>query len=90
MTLFQKRTERVDWAQLTLAEHIVMLAMTVEPQRDVDWLIQRALCFHGLGEITPRGMKLTHLGRRVIAERHGLPVVVGRDPAGQDLASGAV
>lgn len=90
MALIQKKAERVSWAQLTLAEHIVMLAMTVEPQRGVDWLIRRALCFHGLGEITPRGMKLTHFGRRVIAERHGLPVVVGCDPAGHDIISGAV
>ena len=72
--------ERIGWAHLTLAEHIVLLAMTVAPQRDVEWLVQRALCFHGLGEITPRGLALTFLGRQVIAERHGLPVVVGRDP----------
>lgn len=89
LALFQKKTERIAWAQLTLAEHIVLLAMTVEPQRDVDWLIQRALCFHELGAITPQGLKLTQRGRRVIAERHGLPVVVGREPKGQG-ASGAV
>lgn len=79
VALLQNR-ERIAWAHLTLAEHIVLMAMTVAPQRDVEWLVQRALCFHGLGEITPRGLKLTFLGRRVIAERHGLPVVVGRDP----------
>lgn len=89
MAFFQK-AERIGWAQLTLPEHIVMMSMTVEPQRQVEWLIQRALCFHGLAEITPQGLRLTHLGRRTIAERHGLPVVVGRDPAQQALASSAV
>ena len=79
MAIFGKRAERIGWWQLTLPEHIVMLAMTVEPQAEVEWLVQRALCFHGLAEITPQGLKLTHLGRRTIAERHGLPVVVGRD-----------
>lgn len=87
MALFQK-AGRITWDQMTLPEHIVMMAMTVEPQRDVEWLIQRALCFHGLAEITTKGLKLTHLGRRFIAERHGLPVVVGRDPAQEQLASG--
>jgi hypothetical protein len=73
--------DRISWAQLNLAEHVALLAMIVSPQKDVDWLVQRALCFHGLGEITPRGLALTFCGRRIIAERHGLPVVVGRDPA---------
>ncbi len=86
MALLQK-PDRIRWAQLTLAEHVVMRAMTLEPQQDVDWLILRALCFHGLAVITPSGLKLTHLGRRVIAERHGLPVVVGRDPTRPGLAS---
>jgi hypothetical protein len=87
VSFFQK-AEPIGWAQLTLGEHIVLMAMTVEPQREVEWLIQRALCFHGLGEITPHGIRLTYLGRKVIAERHGLPVVVGRDPKRADLASG--
>lgn len=90
MAFFHKKPDRIGWWQLTLPEHIVMLSMTVEPQREVEWLVQRALCFHGIGEITPHGLKLTHFGRRIIAERHGLPVVVGRDPAQQGLASGAV
>ncbi|WP_152565721.1 hypothetical protein [Devosia riboflavina] len=89
MALFQK-ADRVGWAQLTLPEHIVLLAMTVEPQKQVEWLIQRALCFHGLAAITPNGLKLTHMGRLVIAERHGLPVVVGRDPARPAPASDTV
>lgn len=79
MALFQK-AERIRWAQMTLPEHIVMLAMTAELQKNVEWEILRGLCFHGLAVITPKGLKLTHLGRRTIAERHGLPVVVGRDP----------
>lgn len=89
MALFSK-SDRITWSQLTLSEHIIMMAMTVEPQKRVEWLVQRALCFHGIGEITPQGLRLTHFGRRIIAERHGLPVVVGRDPAQQQLASGAV
>lgn len=89
MALLQK-PERIRWEQLTLAEHVVMRAMTVEIQRDVDWLVLRALCFHGLAVVTPVGLKLTHLGRRVIAERHGLPVVVGRDPNRSGLASDVV
>ncbi|WP_449393506.1 hypothetical protein [Devosia riboflavina] len=89
MAFFQK-AEQIGWEQLTLPEHIVMMSMTVEPQRQVEWLIQRALCFHGLAEITPRGLRLTYLGRRTIAERHGLPVVVGVDPAQQELASSAI
>ena len=79
MALFQK-AEPIRWTQLTMPEHIVMLAMTADVQKDVEWPILRGLCFHGLAVITPKGLKLTHLGRRVIAERHGLPVVVGRDP----------
>ncbi|CAN7587522.1 hypothetical protein [Devosia sp. LjRoot3] len=79
MALFQK-AEPIRWTQLTMPEHIVMLAMTADVQKDVEWSILRGLCFHGLAVITPKGLKLTHLGRRVIAERHGLPVVVGRDP----------
>lgn len=90
MGFFQKKPERIGWWQLTLPEHIVMLSMTVEPQKQVEWLIQRALCFHGLAEITPRGLRLTHAGRRTIAARHGLPVVVGRDPTQEDLASSAI
>lgn len=89
VALFRK-TDRIGWAQLTLAEHIIMMAMTVEPQKRVEWLVQRALCFHGLTEITPQGLKLTHLGRRIIAERHGLPVVVGREPEKAVQASSAV
>jgi hypothetical protein len=79
VALFQK-AEPIRWTQLTMPEHIVMLAMTADVQKDVEWSILRGLCFHGLAVITPKGLKLTHLGRRVIAERHGLPVVVGRDP----------
>lgn len=79
MTLFQK-AERIRWEQLTLPEHVVMLAMTADVQKEVEWEILRGLCFHGLAVITPKGLKLTHVGRRTIAERHGLPVVVGRDP----------
>lgn len=79
MTLFQK-AERIRWAQLTLPEHVVMLAMTADVQKEVEWEILRGLCYHGLAVITPKGLKLTHIGRRTIAERHGLPVVVGRDP----------
>lgn len=79
MALFQK-AEPIRWTQMTMPEHIVMLAMTADVQKDVEWSILRGLCFHGLAVITPKGLKLTHLGRRVIAERHGLPVVVGRDP----------
>lgn len=79
MALFQK-AERIQWAQMTLSEHIVMLAMTAELQKDVEWEILRGLCYHGLAVITPKGLKLTHVGRQTIAERHGLPVVVGRDP----------
>ncbi|MCR6635955.1 hypothetical protein [Devosia sp.] len=79
MALFQK-AEPIRWTQLTMPEHIVMLAMTADVQKDVEWSILRGLCFHGLAVITPKGLKLTHLGRRVIAQRHGLPVVVGRDP----------
>ena len=90
MAFFQKKAERISWSQLTLSEHIIMMAMTVEPQKRVEWLVQRALCFHGLTEITPQGLKLTHFGRRIIAERHGLPVVVGRDPAEERQASNAV
>ena len=59
-----------------------MLAMTGGPQRHVEWLVQRTLCYHRLAEITVSGLKLTWLGRQVMAERHGLPTVVGRDPAG--------
>lgn len=88
MGLFRK-ADRIGWWHLSLPEHIVMMAMTVEPQRDVEWGIQRTLCFHGFGEITPQGLRLTHLGRRTIAARHGLPVVVGRDPEADKRASGA-
>jgi hypothetical protein len=52
--------------------------------------VLRAICFHGLGVITPHGLKLTHLGRRVIAARHGLPVVIGRDPNAGKLALDAM
>lgn len=89
MALFQK-SNRIGWSQLTLPEHIVMLSMTVEPQRNIEWLILRALCFRGLAEITPAGLRLTHMGRRTIAERHGLPVVVGRDPTQPQRAWNAV
>lgn len=85
-----QRPERIGWAQLTLAEHIVMLAMTAAPQGHVEWSVQRTLCFHGLAQITPSGLKLTHAGRRVLAERHGLPFVVGRDPAGRKQTGDAV
>ena len=77
---FFNKAGRVTWNQLKLQEQIAMLSMTVGPQREVEWLIQRALCFHKIGEITPGGVKLTQFGRRVMAERHGLPVVVGREP----------
>jgi hypothetical protein len=89
VALYQK-PDRIRWEQLTLAEHVVMLAMTVAPQKEVDWQVLRAICFHGLGVITPHGLKLTHLGRRVIAARHGLPVVIGRDPNAGKLALDAM
>jgi len=79
MDLFRK-VNRLTWTQLNMAEQITMLAMISGPQRNVEWLIQRALCFHKTAEITPQGLKLTRFGRQVMAERHGLPVVVGRMP----------
>ncbi|MCW5720513.1 MAG: hypothetical protein KIS86_05155 [Devosia sp.] len=81
------RAERIDWTMLKMQEQLVMLAMTGEPQLQVEWPLQRALCFHKLAEITPRGLRLTRLGRLVMAERHGLPVVVGRDGGSPPLAS---
>lgn len=86
---FFRKAERVDWNQLRMQEQLVMLAMTAEPQRHVEWVIQRSLCYYKLGEITPWGLRLTHLGRYVLAERHGLPVVVGRDPKAALAASTA-
>lgn len=80
MELFRKAGQ-VSWAQLNMAEQLTMLAMISGPQRNVEWLVQRALCFHKTAEITPQGLKLTQAGRRVMAERHGLPVVVGREVA---------
>ena len=80
MELFRK-TSQVTWAQLNMAEQLTMLAMISGPQRNVEWLVQRALCFHKTAVITPQGLKLTQVGRRVMAERHGLPVVVGRELA---------
>ncbi|WP_152662450.1 hypothetical protein [Devosia soli] len=77
--LFSKRAGQIAWNQFKMPEQLVMLAMTAGPQKDVEWIIQRALCFHNVAEITPRGLKLTRFGRRVMAERHGLPVVVGRE-----------
>ena len=85
MQLFKK--VRVTWNQLKLQEQIALLSMLAGPQRDVEWLIQRTVCFHKIGEITPQGLKLTRLGRLVMAERHGLPVVVGREPLGPHLAT---
>ncbi len=84
---FFTKAGRVTWNQLKLQEQIAMLSMTIGPQRDIEWLIQRTLCFHKIGEITPQGLKLTRIGRRVMAERHGLPVVVGREPHGPHLAT---
>lgn len=86
MALFGK-TERLTWKQINLPERIVLLSLVSGPKFDVEWLIQRALCYHKLTEITPLGLKLTRLGRRVMAERHGLPVVVGRDTEHAPLAS---
>jgi hypothetical protein len=77
--LFAKRVGRVTWAQFNMPQQLVMLAMTAGPQKNIEWLIQRALCFHSVARITPHGLALTQLGRRVMAERHGLPVVVGRE-----------
>lgn len=79
MGLVRER-DTIRWDQLEIAEQLLLLAMTVEPQRDVAWLTQRRLCFHGVVEITPKGLRLTWLGRRVMAASHGLPVVVGRPP----------
>lgn len=77
MGLLQER-ELVRWDQLEIAERLLLLAMTVEPQRNVAWLTQRKLCFHGGAQITPQGLAITWLGRHVMAASHGLPVVVGR------------
>lgn len=81
-----KERERIQWDQLELYERLLLLAMTVEPQGNVDWPTQRRLCFHGVARITPKGLALTWLGRHVMAASHGLPVVVGREPVTQPSA----
>ncbi|SFV38291.1 hypothetical protein SAMN05216456_3298 [Devosia crocina] len=83
---FSTKRDRIAWNQLNMPEQLVMLAMLAGPQRDVEWLIQRALCFHKVAVITPQGLRMTRLGRLVMAERHGLPVVIGRDPADKPMA----
>ncbi|KQN78395.1 hypothetical protein DevBK_18925 [Devosia sp. BK] len=77
------KLDRITWAQLTLAERMAMVSMTAGAQGHIEWSIQRALCYHKLARLTPGGLVLTRDGRFVIAARHGLPVVVGKDnPAG--------
>ena len=81
------RMDRVTWAQLTLAERMAMVSMTAGAQGHIEWSIQRALCYHKLARLTPAGLQLTREGRFVIAARHGLPVVVGRDAEAGELRS---
>lgn len=81
---------QINWDQLNLAERIVMLAMTSGPQRNTDWPVQRALCFHKLTELSGDGLVLTHFGRQVMAERHGLPIAVGQDPHAPRFEEAAV
>lgn len=78
MSLLKER-ETVKWDQLEVAERLLLLAMTVGPQPDVAWNIQRKLCFLGVARVTPKGLAITQRGRYVMAASHGLAVVVGRD-----------
>lgn len=80
MQFFTKQ-DRMTWQQLSLAERMTMFSMVAGPQLNIEWRVQRVLCYHKIGEITPWGLRLTRFGRQVMAERHGLPVVVGRDDA---------
>lgn len=83
---FFRKADRIHWNQLQLDEQIVMFAMTTGPQMNAEWPIQRALCYYRVAEITPFGLRMTRFGRQVMAERHGLPVVVGREPAPETRA----
>lgn len=78
---FFRKADPIRWDQLQLDEQIVMFAMTTGPQMNAEWPIQRALCYYRVAEITPHGLRMTRFGRQVMAGRHGLPVVVGREPA---------
>lgn len=77
--LFSRNVSRIDWNQLNLTERMTMLSLASGPKPDIEWMVVRVLCFHKIAEITPHGLKLTRLGRQVMAERHGLPFVVGID-----------
>jgi hypothetical protein len=84
--LSSPKEEWLRWNHLTVAERMLMLTMAKRPVRDFDWLTGRKLCFYGVAEITPKGLKLTWFGRHVLASSHGLPVVVGRRPVHQSIA----
>lgn len=89
MAIF-RRPDDVHWNELNMQEQLVMFAMTEAPQKYVEWAVQRRLCHLRVAEITGRGLKLTRAGRLVMAERHGLPIVVGRDPEALPAASSAL
>lgn len=77
--------EPIRWEQLTETERSVMEAIAVVPKTDVEWMVQRKLCYYQLAEIMPKGLTATWFGRHVMAARYGLPVVVGRDRSHQSL-----
>jgi hypothetical protein len=72
-----RQDKPVAWDHLAAPEKVTLYALAVEPQSYVMWSIKRSLCFYGFAEITSEGLRLTRLGRSMLASRHGLPTVIG-------------
>ena len=81
-----RQDKPVTWDYLAAPEKVTLYALAVEPQNDVMWSIQRSLCFYGFAEITPKGLRLTRLGRLMMASRHGLPTLIGLSSAHRSFA----